>query len=283
MSIYAKLAKMRDEVGVIEKQGHNAHHHYNYVRAEDVTHRARDLFAEHGLFLAPRCVDHTRHDGLTVVHLHYDVVDLESGERETFPWVGEGSDKQDKGVYKAYTGGLKYFLMNLLMIPSNEDPEASGSAGERTSPSAQGPECPKCGGPMWDNRHDKRSARSPDYKCKDKKCGEAVWLDDDKDGPPPGVDPSTGEVTEDGLSESERAEAAARENPEPPPKVFTVEERTTMVARLTEIMEADKETKELTREQRTWVADMLRAKKRDFVVIEKGLAKLEATGQRVAA
>lgn len=36
--------------------------------------------------------------------------------------------------------------------------------------------CPDCGGPMWDNRETKRSAKQPDYKCKDKDgCGKAVW------------------------------------------------------------------------------------------------------------
>lgn len=47
-------------------------------------------------------------------------------------------------------------------------------------------ECPKCDGPMWDNRRTKRG-NQPDYKCKD--CGWAVWLNEDEDGggdaPPP--------------------------------------------------------------------------------------------------
>ena len=35
--------------------------------------------------------------------------------------------------------------------------------------------CPQCGGPMWDNRNDKRNPKSPDYKCKNKSCGHAIW------------------------------------------------------------------------------------------------------------
>lgn len=30
--------------------------------------------------------------------------------------------------------------------------------------------CPKCGGEMWDNRNDKKTPGSPDYRCKDKSC-----------------------------------------------------------------------------------------------------------------
>ena len=38
------------------------------------------------------------------------------------------------------------------------------------------PPCPKCDGPMWDNRTNKLNPRGPDYKCKDKECGGAAWL-----------------------------------------------------------------------------------------------------------
>jgi len=30
---------------------------------------------------------------------------------------------------------------------------------------------------MWDNRNDKRNPKSPDYKCKNRSCGEGVWED----------------------------------------------------------------------------------------------------------
>jgi len=44
-------------------------------------------------------------------------------------------------------------------------------------------ECPKCGGEMWDNRVSKKNPKGPDYKCKDKTCGEAIWLNDLKEKP----------------------------------------------------------------------------------------------------
>jgi hypothetical protein len=38
-------------------------------------------------------------------------------------------------------------------------------------------ECLACGGPVWDNRGDKRSPKHPDFKCKDKAgCDWAGWL-----------------------------------------------------------------------------------------------------------
>lgn len=40
-------------------------------------------------------------------------------------------------------------------------------------------QCPSCGGEMFDNRADKasgaRSAKWPDFKCKDRNCNKAIW------------------------------------------------------------------------------------------------------------
>lgn len=41
--------------------------------------------------------------------------------------------------------------------------------------------CPKCDGPMWDNRESKRNPKAPDFKCKDRdNCDGAIWLDSKK-------------------------------------------------------------------------------------------------------
>ena len=40
---------------------------------------------------------------------------------------------------------------------------------------APSPSCPECGGPMWDNRADKRSARAPDFRCRDQACDGRIW------------------------------------------------------------------------------------------------------------
>src|SRR5947209_15439656 len=37
------------------------------------------------------------------------------------------------------------------------------------------PTCPKCQGPMWDNREGKRNPKAPDFKCKDRECDGVVW------------------------------------------------------------------------------------------------------------
>jgi hypothetical protein len=43
------------------------------------------------------------------------------------------------------------------------------------SSETQVPQCPKCGGAMWDNRASKRNPRAPDFKCRDKSCDGVIW------------------------------------------------------------------------------------------------------------
>jgi len=45
------------------------------------------------------------------------------------------------------------------------------------------PNCPKCGGEMWDNRVGKRNPRAPDFKCKDRECDGVVWPPRDANAP----------------------------------------------------------------------------------------------------
>ena len=51
---------------------------------------------------------------------------------------------------------------------------ASGSAANGTA-AADAPACPKCGGPMWDNRTSKKNPRAPDFKCKKSDCDGVIW------------------------------------------------------------------------------------------------------------
>lgn len=43
--------------------------------------------------------------------------------------------------------------------------------------------CPRCGGPTWDNRQNKRNPKAPDFKCRDKECiddkgfATSGWID----------------------------------------------------------------------------------------------------------
>ena len=55
------------------------------------------------------------------------------------------------------------------MPPMPASPPPAPSAGPAQA-------CPDCGGPMWDNRSTKKG-NQPDFKCKDRSCNKAVWLE----------------------------------------------------------------------------------------------------------
>ncbi len=46
---------------------------------------------------------------------------------------------------------------------------------ERAATLADSPSCPKCNGPMWDNRPTKRNPNAPDFRCKDRACDAVIW------------------------------------------------------------------------------------------------------------
>ena len=59
---------------------------------------------------------------------------------------------------------------------------ASAPSGDATNGAT--PACPKCGGPMWDNRAGKKNPKAPDYKCHDKNCDGVIWPPKQTEGVP---------------------------------------------------------------------------------------------------
>jgi hypothetical protein len=54
--------------------------------------------------------------------------------------------------------------------PTSGEDEPAPATTDDTSPN-----CPKCGGRVWDNRLTKRNPKAPDYKCRDKACDGVIW------------------------------------------------------------------------------------------------------------
>lgn len=178
--LYRKLAEIMGEIGKVEKRGYNAFHNYHYVREGDLTDVLREKLSTKGIVIIPSLKSVQHDDTLTTAMMTFTFVDSVTGEKHEADWAGEGDDKGDKGLYKAYTGSLKYFLMKMFLISQGDDPEgdtATDKRAETRSSHVQGVACPECKGAMWDNRESKRNPRAPDYKCKNKNCNGALWED----------------------------------------------------------------------------------------------------------
>ena len=92
-----------------------------------------------------------------------------------------------QAVGSAITYARRYSLVAMLCLAAEDD---DGEQAERKSERSQAddigttrpvmeasPKCPKCGGPMGDNREGKTNPKAPDFKCKNRACGFGVWVD----------------------------------------------------------------------------------------------------------
>lgn len=157
--LLGKLKAVADAIGFVEKRGRNDHHGYNFAQAVDVVRDVRAHLLAQGVVVVPAATD-VRHEPigqtrsgattlLSTVELTYRFRDVETGASIEVPWIGTGADQGgDKGIYKAYTGGLKYALLSLFLLPTSDDPEhdaltdPESAAGQDRAKDAERPAAP---------------------------------------------------------------------------------------------------------------------------------------------
>lgn len=130
-----KLLLIRHGMKRLPKLGWNDHHKYKYVRSEDAVGKAQRLLSKYDVLLMPSVSGPSTQVGsTTLVPMNYTFLDVESGESLNVPWLGAGADKGDKGVYKAYTGALKFFLIQFFQVQVGDapEPEATDDDGQNT-------------------------------------------------------------------------------------------------------------------------------------------------------
>lgn len=125
----AKLAKIMGEVRNVEKNGVNSFHNYKYAMEQDMLVAVREKLALANIFVLTGIssvdVKDTAKDGfLTTIRTVHTFVDGETGETLEASSAGQGTDKGDKGIYKAITGATKYFISKNFLIPTGDDPES---------------------------------------------------------------------------------------------------------------------------------------------------------------
>jgi hypothetical protein len=136
-SIFPKIAKVMSQVSRVPKNGYNSFHKYNYATESDLTESIRPILLEAGLAFFSNVLEQERDGEFSKVKMEFILADVETGEVLKSTYWGEGQDKGDKGLYKAYTGATKYFLMKTFLIPTGDDPEADSSVDERNSKKPQ--------------------------------------------------------------------------------------------------------------------------------------------------
>lgn len=143
--IIGKLAQVMSELNRVPKRGYNKHFRYEYVMEADLVDAVRQKLADLSVMLISDVeevsVDERSGENgtryITAVKMRFTFVDAESGEEVSFLYVGQGEDSGDKGVYKAYTGALKYALMKNFLMGTGDDVEADSRSEEEARRNAQ--------------------------------------------------------------------------------------------------------------------------------------------------
>jgi hypothetical protein len=121
LALYSRLAEVSIALDKILKAGDSGEG-WTYVRAEDVLLEVRNAMNAVGLIVLPAADNiHRSAAGMTTVGLRYKLIDTATGQSEEREWRGTGSGQH--GLYTAYTGALKYFLLDLFQLPTFDDPE----------------------------------------------------------------------------------------------------------------------------------------------------------------
>jgi hypothetical protein len=133
-----RISKAAMAVRAVEERGKvSGRINYTYARASDVKLAVRRILADNGIAVIPmiRHVEQRKEGNMTITRCHLSfVLSCEQGAIEV-PWVADSQDIGDKGISKAVTTGLKYFLINLLQIPTGVEEDSDTDETQRdTSP-----------------------------------------------------------------------------------------------------------------------------------------------------
>lgn len=151
LNLHQKLSLVRKHCSRIPKNGYNDFHRYPYVMEGDVCDYLRELLSGHGIDFHVSVESHERikdEKAITeIVEMRFDLINADNPEeRISSIFWGEGQDRGDKAFYKAYTGGLKYFLLKTFLLSSGDDPEADTETDKRSlsmpKPKAPQPKAP---------------------------------------------------------------------------------------------------------------------------------------------
>ncbi len=133
-NLTTKLVRVMGSIKNVGKNGRNTFQNYDYVTEKDIVEAVREGLVKENVMLFSSVEGSQRDGDLTSIIVRHTFVDGDSGESFEVKSLGTGSDKQDKGAYKAYTGAMKYMLQKVFLLPIGDaDPEATTEDGKSTA------------------------------------------------------------------------------------------------------------------------------------------------------
>lgn len=139
--LYKKLHAVMADVAYIRKDSKNDFHGYKYASEAAVKSALHEAFVKHGLMFMMSVVDVQDREAaptakgkaqwITRVTVECEFIDIDTGHAVTKVFAGQGIDSEEKGIFKALTGALKYSLVSQFLIETGDDPEAETDQGQR--------------------------------------------------------------------------------------------------------------------------------------------------------
>ena len=131
ISFHQKLKKLQDIMGEFpwEKDGINRHQSYKYITEKQYKTNFKKALKEVGLLWKVEQLEYQFIPGVTdkmhmvICKFKGMLIDPETGDYEEYIFFGSGADNGDKALYKAVTGGLKYFLASNFNVAEDMEPE----------------------------------------------------------------------------------------------------------------------------------------------------------------
>lgn len=133
-NIYEKIFNIQQDIHTVIKSGYNDFHKYKFAKERNVIAEVKPLLGREGVVITHTVLkeEEVPHGSsqkgdekyLTKLTFKFrltnvkDVNDFIEGDA-----IGTGQDKEDKGVPKAYTMALKYFLSKMFLIETGDDSE----------------------------------------------------------------------------------------------------------------------------------------------------------------
>lgn len=135
--LFAKMSRAMGRLERLPKRGRNPHFNYDFVTDGDVADAVRQALAAEGVAFFAEMRQVSQVENKTIAHFNYTFADSESGATWACAWSGEAIDKQDKGIAKAATSALKYFLLKNFILSTGdlvEDPDTSADEPHPNTP-----------------------------------------------------------------------------------------------------------------------------------------------------
>src|SRR3982751_1069019 len=128
MNIYQSIAGIMADTGIIGKNKNNQAQNFKYRGIDDIYNELQPLFAKHKVFITSEVLETSREERstkqggaliVTILKIKF-TFNAEDGSSVFSITTGEAMDTGDKGANKAMSIALKYCLMQLLLIRTED-------------------------------------------------------------------------------------------------------------------------------------------------------------------